>query len=79
MVNVVLSQHLPALQQKPEFSNQGRWKVIKRSKNKDEMAGAMVALQVVAALSSPWSPLVIDQVDYRTLACDVLHYLGCGS
>ena len=46
---MMLPQHLPALEQKPEFLNQGRWKVIKRSENKDEMSGAVVSLQVMAA------------------------------
>ena len=47
-VDVVLPQHLPALQQKPEFLDQGGWKVIKGPKNKDKMASAVVSLQVIA-------------------------------
>jgi len=45
---VVLPQHLPALEQKPEFLDQGGWKVIEGSKNKDEMSSAMISLQVMA-------------------------------
>ena len=73
---MVLSQHLPTLEQDPEFLDEGWRKIVKGSKHVEEMPGTVVSLEVLAAPDSEENSVKVQYTCqlyyYTTILCTCL-------